>query len=244
MDRSLPVVRIQGPARTCVWVDAGLLTFRLCDRDYACERCPLDAAIRGESRESGAVHEGERGGECVVAWEFPGNRLYSSRHVWVEATEAGCVRVGLDACGARLLPPVRSIRGVSCGESVRAGETICVILVEGGEVAVASPIGGVVAKVNEKLQREPARIASDPYGAGWIAEVELARAEEMLSLIHADAARELARLDARHLGRQAAFGLLTPASMAQCWTDRALLEATRHALGDEAYLAMVRGVMR
>ena len=31
----------------CVWMSAGLLTYRLCDRGYECERCPLDAGIRG-----------------------------------------------------------------------------------------------------------------------------------------------------------------------------------------------------
>lgn len=244
MDRSLPLLRMQGPERTCIWVDAGLLTFRLCDRDFACERCPLDAAIRGETRPSDTRAPDQCCTESVASWEFPGDRLYSSRHVWVEATTGGCVRVGLDACAARLLPPVRAIRSASCGTKLGPGSSVCEIDAVGGEVMVPSPVSGVVSIVNQDVLREPTRLASEPYGTGWIAEIALERSDEMLSLIHADAARELARLDARHLGRQAAFGLLTPASMAECWTDRGLLDATRHALGDEAYLSMVRCVLR
>ncbi|MEN8151646.1 MAG: hypothetical protein ABFS86_17655 [Planctomycetota bacterium] len=32
----------------CVWMAAGVLTFRLCDRDLECGDCPLDRAIRNE----------------------------------------------------------------------------------------------------------------------------------------------------------------------------------------------------
>lgn len=31
----------------CIWMSAGLLSYRLCDREYDCEHCPLDAALRG-----------------------------------------------------------------------------------------------------------------------------------------------------------------------------------------------------
>ena len=31
----------------CIWMSAGLLRYRLCDREYDCEHCPLDAALRG-----------------------------------------------------------------------------------------------------------------------------------------------------------------------------------------------------
>jgi len=34
-------------APTCVWMDAGVLTYRLCDRDFDCAHCPLNAALRG-----------------------------------------------------------------------------------------------------------------------------------------------------------------------------------------------------
>ena len=30
----------------CVWVTAGVLNYKLCDRDFDCEHCPLDAALR------------------------------------------------------------------------------------------------------------------------------------------------------------------------------------------------------
>lgn len=36
-------------AQTCVWMEAGVISFWLCNREYDCEHCPLDAALRGGS---------------------------------------------------------------------------------------------------------------------------------------------------------------------------------------------------
>ena len=30
----------------CVWMRAGVIRFWLCDRDFDCDNCPLDAALR------------------------------------------------------------------------------------------------------------------------------------------------------------------------------------------------------
>lgn len=35
-----------GEPLKCIWMLAGVLTYRLCDRQYDCEHCPLDAALR------------------------------------------------------------------------------------------------------------------------------------------------------------------------------------------------------
>jgi hypothetical protein len=31
----------------CVWMSAGLVSFKLCDREGECESCPFDRAMRG-----------------------------------------------------------------------------------------------------------------------------------------------------------------------------------------------------
>ncbi len=49
MASSLPVVsegeRASSPLK-CVWMLAGVVDYKLCDRDYECERCPFDRALR------------------------------------------------------------------------------------------------------------------------------------------------------------------------------------------------------
>ncbi len=43
-----------GEPLKCIWMLAGVLTYRLCDREYDCERCPLDAALRETAPFGGA----------------------------------------------------------------------------------------------------------------------------------------------------------------------------------------------
>jgi hypothetical protein len=39
-----PPVRVE----PCVWMSAGLVAYKLCDRGFECESCPFDQAMRGE----------------------------------------------------------------------------------------------------------------------------------------------------------------------------------------------------
>ena len=39
----------------CVWMSAGLVSFKLCDREGECEGCPFDLAMRGLPRDAARV---------------------------------------------------------------------------------------------------------------------------------------------------------------------------------------------
>ena len=56
---------------------------------------------------------------------------------------------------------------------------------------VYSPATGVVTAVNELLNSSPETINSDPYGDGWIFELELSEAGEVEDLLDSDAYEEL-----------------------------------------------------
>ena len=40
---------VVGPAR-CVWMLAGVVSYRLCNRAFDCDHCPLDRALREGAR--------------------------------------------------------------------------------------------------------------------------------------------------------------------------------------------------
>ena len=56
---------------------------------------------------------------------------------------------------------------------------------------VYSPLSGEVVAVNEALADNPERINEDPYGEGWLVEVELADPSEADALLDVGAYREL-----------------------------------------------------
>lgn len=41
---------VQLTDQACVWMRAGVIRFWLCDRNFDCDHCPLDAALRGTRR--------------------------------------------------------------------------------------------------------------------------------------------------------------------------------------------------
>jgi glycine cleavage system H lipoate-binding protein len=104
----------------CVWVSAGVLSYRLCDRQYECEDCPLYQALRGgTASEHGAELaaapsrgddlEGrllaDLGAGCTLHLDRP----YSGEGLWLESEPGGTLRVGMDDYTLRLLQPLDGV---------------------------------------------------------------------------------------------------------------------------------------
>ena len=48
-----------------------------------------------------------------------------------------------------------------------------------------SPVSGRIARINEQLANQPELVNQDPYGRGWMIEVELADTAELNALLGA-----------------------------------------------------------
>lgn len=44
----------------CVWMQAGVVGYKLCDREFDCDQCPFDAALRGQALDGWRGREIER----------------------------------------------------------------------------------------------------------------------------------------------------------------------------------------
>jgi glycine cleavage system H protein len=191
-------------------MDAGVLAFRLCDRGFACERCPLDAALRGDPR----VQIMENGPEprSIAEWAFPADRLYTAGHLWVQPVRAGRLRTGLDAAASRLLGVVQAVL-IEPGAAHRAcGDGFATLALEGGPLSLGMPVAGRVRRTNEALEETPGLLTADPYDAGWLAEIDAAAPAWPVGLMKGPVAAEQAAMDWRIACRRAAFRLLAVAS--------------------------------
>jgi glycine cleavage system H protein len=153
----------------CVWMTAGLLAWRLCDREYDCEHCPLDAALGGEHA---PVTAGAPAGERRPRLEFPSDRRYSPAHGWVQPREEACVRVGLDALVGRLLDQVSSVVLPAEGSHTQRGQPLCWLVDDGVPIPLASPVAGTVRRTNPRVQADPTLLTRAPYEEGWLLELE------------------------------------------------------------------------
>lgn len=174
----------------CVWMSAGLVSFKLCDREGECEGCPFDRAMRGLAPLP-PLPPGSRDEEPrPAAWRFPADRGYHPGHGWAKRVESGRLRLGVDAAVARLWDRPSGIILPALGSRLAAGETAC-WLKEGEELlAIPSPVAGTVVARNLGALAEPDLVARSPYDAGWLFEVE--EGGPSGSLLDPETAREAA----------------------------------------------------
>jgi len=115
---------------------------------------------------------------------FPEDLLYTPKHEWVRRGDAGTVRVGITSFAAAELGDVVFVSLPQVGEEV-AAEDSC------AEVESTKSVSGVYTAVNELLNDSPETINSDPYGEGWLFELELTDASQLDGLLSALAYSEL-----------------------------------------------------
>ena len=107
----------------------------------------------------------------------PDDRRYTEQHEWalVQGTEGdrAVVRVGLTDHAQDALGDIVFVQLPEVGAEVSPGTAIGEVESTKSVSDVYSPVSGVVSAVNEALTDAPETINSDPYGAGWLVEVQV-----------------------------------------------------------------------
>ncbi len=105
--------------------------------------------------------------------DVPDELKYTAEHEWVRATEHGAGRHHrLRAGGARR----RGLRVAARGRRQRTpGAAIGEVESTKSVSDIFAPVSGTVVARNDALDDSPELINSDPYGEGWIMELELRR---------------------------------------------------------------------
>jgi glycine cleavage system H protein len=122
--------------------------------------------------------------------DYPEDLKYSTEHEWVRTGNASTVRVGITSYAADELGDIVFVSLPAVGEAVEAGDA-CGELESTKSVSdFFSPVAGVVSAVNPLLEANPETINADPYGDGWLFELELDDEADLDSLLDADAYAE------------------------------------------------------
>ena len=182
----------QGELR-CVWMDAGVTGFKLCDQELCCETCEFNNTI--QKRQLGTVNprnekesmvpmEGKATtadalfrntmknyleGLCTVV--VPQDRMYNRSHYWVQENETGKYRIGINHILANFFQPILSIVVSKAPSSIRRHDPFCWIILPGGTITLRSPIDATICKFNPGLQQKPNLLGMSPFDEGWIMEI-------------------------------------------------------------------------
>jgi glycine cleavage system H protein len=104
---------------------------------------------------------------------IPDNLQYTKEHEWVLAT-GNTFRMGITDYAQGALGDIVYVQLPKVGESVVADKVCGEVESTKSVSEIFAPVSGKIVAINEALNNAPETINSDPYGAGWLAEIEVA----------------------------------------------------------------------
>jgi glycine cleavage system H protein len=122
--------------------------------------------------------------------DVPEELRYSEEHEWVRA-DGNRVRIGITDYAQDALGDIVFVDLPEAGSTVEVGGQLGEVESTKSVSEIYSPLSGTVSAVNEALNDAPDKINQDPYGDGWICELELAPGEETGRLLDAAAYGDL-----------------------------------------------------
>ncbi|MBU6163949.1 MAG: glycine cleavage system protein GcvH [Actinomycetales bacterium] len=111
----------------------------------------------------------------------PGNLKYTKEHEWIEERGEKLIRFGITDYAQGALGDIVYVQLPKVGDVIEAGKVCGEVESTKSVSEIFAPVSGKIVGVNSSLDSAPETINSDPYGSGWIAEVEVSAAGELLS---------------------------------------------------------------
>jgi glycine cleavage system H protein len=207
----------------CIWMTAGIISFKLCPLNYDCEHCDFDGVMRSQVRSKGGRAKVKRHKPETPA---PSERLpmassdskkpplfftYSvdevdeelylhSTHLWVRQTEGQKWKLGIDKLLAYVLPPPVEVESYGLNTKVIQNQLFGKVHTQAGTIPLTAPLSGCLGQANPKLADHPELVQQDPYGEGWLAEVDWFQNHSELENFYSGlAGRRFLEEEAQHL---------------------------------------------
>ena len=118
--------------------------------------------------------------------QVPPQLRYTSDHEWVAITGSK-VRVGITDYAQDALGDIVYVQVPTAGTTVSAGDAFGEVESTKSVSDIYAPVSGSIVAVNEALAKAPDSVNSDPYGTGWLCEIECSDLSQLDALLDAAA---------------------------------------------------------
>ena len=118
---------------------------------------------------------------------IPGDLQYTEEHEYVRKGKDGTAEIGITDYAQGELGDVVYVELPKVGSKFNKHDVFGTIEAVKAVSELFAPIGGEVVAVNDRLDKEPALVNTDPYTAGWMIKVKPSNASEVDALLNADA---------------------------------------------------------
>ena len=251
----------------CIWMEAGMVAYKMCDREFNCDACPVDELMRQRngtasepSLSSLHVSVPERATprpetpsqrferqledffQPLLSVQLPADRLYHRSHMWVRSDSQTSSTIGIDHIGAYFLQPVVSVVLPQTPSRMELKSPCTWLVLREGTIALRSAVQGIAMESNPILLDHPYLLLDDPYDSGWILKVkkgtELRKEGELLA---ADEFDSIIRKEAAELKDRfaASFRRSQPAVGSTLYDGGEPIKSIQEVLGHKKYFELI-----
>ena len=121
--------------------------------------------------------------------EVPKDLLYTLEHEWIPGDGKNAV-IGITHFAQEQLGDIVFVELPEVGSELEKESPFGVVESVKTVSDLYAPASGKITKVNKELETNPEQVNNEPYGAGWIVEIELSDEQGLESLLDPDASNE------------------------------------------------------
>ena len=119
---------------------------------------------------------------------IPADLRYTAEHEYLKSTgDANVMQIGITDYAQGELGDVVFVELPKVGDKFKAHDVFGTIEAVKAVSELFAPIAGEVVAVNERLDKEPALVNTEPYGAGWMIKVKPTNPSDLDALLSSDA---------------------------------------------------------
>ena len=115
-----------------------------------------------------------------MSFDIPDNLYYTESHEWVDPDTG---KVGITDFAQDELGDIVFVEFPAVGDHLETEGELGVVESIKAVSDLYSPVSGEVTEVNEALEGEPELLNEDPYGDGWLIEMDFDSVDEVESLL-------------------------------------------------------------
>ena len=130
---------------------------------------------------------------------FPEDIYYSPELLWAKDLGENKIRMGISDLGVKSVKSLIYIRFITpIGKEIKKGDALGIVETSKMVWEIITPLSGKLISRNQKLSSgNPAILVKDPYGEGWLVEMELIKwPAERESLLQAEVYYEQMKAEA------------------------------------------------
>ncbi len=117
---------------------------------------------------------------------IPAELKFLTTHEWVRVEADGTAFIGISDHAQSAMGDLVYVELPEVGTTISAGEELGVVESVKAASDIYAPISGEILAVNDNLSESPELINTDPYGDGWICQIQLQDPIELDDLLSAE----------------------------------------------------------